>query len=277
MGLFDKAKKMAKGAALDVAQRAVDAASERINVARWGIMPSGDYTRESGGPLSEHAPELLARPTDEEWRTRLRESYERSMAEFMPMPMRAPSYDLSTASFPFGAREYPTLVIPHRSQETGEVVWSETNYCADPAALEEVCKVISTLEFIEEQALLGIPAVPVLKTDLKLMKPATSCNVVPDENRATLSVNPLTPTGRKPKYPVSVSFNSYRQFYGKPSVGSHGTIDFLPDATPAKADIYYWLSGEGYAASFRLVGDMPTLTLLRTIGEESFVVYRLER
>lgn len=199
------------------------------------------------------------------------------MAEFMPLVMRKPNYDLSSASFPFGDREYPTLVIPHRSQETGEVVWSETSYCADPVALEEVCKVISTLEFIEEQALLSIPSVPVLKTDLKLMKPVTSCSVVPDENRATLSVNPLTPTGRKPKYPVSVSFNSYRQFYGKPNVGSHGTIDFLPDATPAKADIYYWLSGEGYAASFRLVGDMPTLTLLRTIGEESFVVYRLER
>lgn len=277
MGLFDRAKQVAKRAALDVAQRAVDAASEKIDMARWDIGPSEDYAQESGCPLSDRAPELLARPTDEEWRARLRKSYERSMAEFMPMSMRTPAYDLSTASFPFGAREYPTLVIPHRSQETGEVVWSETSYYADPGALEEVCKVISTLEFIEEQALLGIPAVPVLKTDLKLMKPATSCNVVPDENRATLSVNPLTPTGRKPKYPVSVSFNSYRQFYGKPDVGSHGTIDFLSDATPAKADICYWLSGEGYAASFRLVGDMPALTLLRTLGEEGFVVYRLER
>lgn len=286
MGLFDKAREMAKSAALDVAQRAVDAASNAVNQAK-GEMQATDWIdwarKRRQARRSGFDPDIVLPPAEEdsyqpfdddqiralEERHR-REAREAMYRDLMPMSIELPTYDLSDATFPFGPREYVTLTIPHRDETTQKVLYKEKRYLADDEALAETCKAISLLEFISEQALISVQAIPVLKTDLKALQPVRDCEDIPPEHFVYMRVNPLTPTGRLPKYPISISFDAYE---GVES-GSHGSIDFLPDGTPAKADISYWINRSGYRASFRLENGGPVLTLLMSLGYTNTVVYR---
>ncbi len=286
MGLFDKAKRMAKNTALNVAQKAVEAAADAIDQAKGEVQATDwvDWARKRRqARRSGSDPDIVLPPAegdsfqpfgDEQTRA-LEERYRREAREamyrdLMPMRLEMPTYDLSCATFPFGPREYVTLTIPHRDETTQKVLYEEKRYLADDEALAETCKAISLLEFISEQALISVQAIPVLKTDLKALQPVTDCEDIPPGHFVYMTVNPLTPTGRPPKYPISIAFDAYE---GVES-GSHGSIDFLPDGTPAKADISYWINRSGYKASFRLENGGPVLTLLMSLGYTNTVVYR---
>ena len=269
MGIFDRVKNVAKNAALDAAKKAVGAVSNAIDTAR-GDIPAIDFDEWSEISIDNAYQEIddeQMRALEEQHRREAREAMYRDL---MPMHMELPTYDLSGTAFPFGPREYVTLTVPHRDETTQKVLYEEKKYLADDEALAETCKAISLLEFISEQALISVQAIPVLKTDLKALQPVTSCEDIPPEHFVYLSVNPLTPTGRMPKYPISIFFDTYEGIES----GSHGSIDFLTDGTPAKADISYWVNRRGYRASFRLENGSPVLTLLMSLGYTNTVIYR---
>lgn len=79
--------------------------------------------------------------------------------------------------------------------------------------------------------------IPRLETDSALILPTAVGEKPSHDGFAALEICPLTPTGRKPKYPIEIHFSAYSVASGD---GSHGTLCYLPSGEVGKADIHYW-------------------------------------
>jgi hypothetical protein len=179
---------------------------------------------------------------------------------------------------PFSNREYVTLVSQRRDRVTGRVYSEQRTYCADEDALQGVCRCVSLLEFMVEQAALPLKSVPPLKTDFRKLRAARSTDTADSlrGNVPRLVINPLTPTGRTPKYPTRFVFATERDSVEESSTNAE--VDFLPDGSLGKARLVYWCGRVGYRAWFKLFGDRFDLSLLEHVDRDGTLteVYRAE-
>lgn len=176
--------------------------------------------------------------------------------------MEAPDYDLSTL-FPFDNREYVCLVPIRYERVTGEILEESHIYYADRKAIDSFTPDVGALEALLEPDVLGLPALPTLQTRFNLLrsvtKPVDKCDL--PENSVRLTLSPLTPTGKKARYPVTVRFNAYRQTRG-PLDGSHGTVSYLRDGSIGKAQLNFWHGHVYYGARFKLIDGRIALSVL---------------
>lgn len=176
--------------------------------------------------------------------------------------MEAPDYDLS-ALFPFDNREYVCLVPIKYERATGEVLEESHIYYADREAIDSFIPDVGALEALLGPDVLGLPALPTLQTRFNLLRSVPRPVDKRDlpENSVRLTLSPSTPTGKKARYPVTVSYNAYKRTHG-PLDGSHGTVSYLVDGSIGKAELNYWHSHIHYGARFKLIDGKIALSVL---------------
>lgn len=110
--------------------------------------------------------------------------------------------------------------------------------------------------------------IPRLETDSALILPTAVGEAPKSDGFAALEICPLTPTGRKPKYPIEIHFSAYSVASGD---GSHGTLCYLPSGEVGKADIHYWQGCVRHTVSLRLKDDIlePSYILRQSNFDET--------
>lgn len=166
-----------------------------------------------------------------------------------------PDYDLG--SLPFGNREYFCGGTVFRSPDTGEVLRDDRVYYADADALRAFILDLDRLESMLSGDALGIPSLPILRTDVSLMKPVSFVGDI-SQNSARLVLRPFTKTGRKAKYPAAVHFHAYGlvdclgDLYPGHN-GSHGIVSYCQDHTIGKAEANYWADHVHFGVRWKIV------------------------
>lgn len=224
------------------------------------IFAKGKQRREMREVAQAKEAERAAREREER---RRREIEWEILNEYEIAPyMEAPDYDLSTL-FPFDNREYVCLVPIRYERVTGEILEESHIYYADREAIDSFIPDVRALEALLEPDVLGLPALPALQTRFNLFRPVPSpvdkCDL--PENSVRLTLSPLTPTGKKARYPVTVRFNAYRQARG-PIDGSHGNVSYLRDGSIGKAQLNFWYGHVHYGAHFKLIDGRIALSVL---------------
>lgn len=116
--------------------------------------------------------------------------------------------------------------------------------------------------------------IPRLETNLALILPTAAGEEPSPDGFAALKICPLTPTGRKPKYPIEVHFSAYKGMSGN---GSHGTLCYLPSGEIGKADIHYWQDRVRHTVSLRMKDDTLTPSYIlkqRDFDETPVTIWR---
>lgn len=181
--------------------------------------------------------------------------------EHEPEPsMEAPGYDLGSR-FPFVCKPYVCLANVRLDRETGEVYEEDRTWYADEEAIRAFSADLGAVEGLLSPEAVGIPSLPSLRTNLRLAVPL-SAPVPRDrlpQNSVRLTLRPLTPTGRKARYPVSIAFSAYNDYTARTGIGSHGVVSYLADGSVGKAVSDYWSGSVHYRARFRLDGGRLVL------------------
>lgn len=188
----------------------------------------------------------------------------------VPPAMVCPEYDLGP--FPFDNKPYLCHTVVKYERETGQVFADERFYYGDADAVAAVKANVAKLEHMLTPAVTGVPSLPSLRTNFARIKAVDSVVTVP-ENRVTLSLHPLTKTGKNAKYPVEVCFSSY----GKNDNGSHGTVSYLRDGSMGKAVVHYWRNHVYYGAYFKIIDGAIALNVLdyrATPNDDPVELYR---
>lgn len=188
----------------------------------------------------------------------------------VPPAMVCPEYDLGP--FPFDNKPYLCRTVVKYERETGQVFADERFYYGDADAVAAVKANVAKLEHMLTPAVTGVPSLPSLRTNFARIKAVDSVVTVP-ENRVTLSLHPLTKTGKNAKYPVEVCFSSY----GKNDNGSHGTVSYLRDGSIGKAVVHYWRNHVYYGAYFKIIDGAIALNVLNyraTPSDDPVELYR---
>lgn len=188
----------------------------------------------------------------------------------VPPAMVRPEYDLGP--FPFDNKPYLCHTVVKYERETGQVFADERIYYGDADAVAAVKANVAKLEHMLTPAVTGVPSLPSLRTNFARIEAVDSVVTFP-ENRVTLSLHPLTKTGKNAKYPVEVCFNSY----GKNHNGSHGTVSYLRDGSMGKAVIHYWRNHVYYGAYFKIIDGAIALNVLNyraTPNDDPVELYR---
>lgn len=188
----------------------------------------------------------------------------------VPLAMVCPEYDLGP--FPFDNKPYLCRTVVKYERETGQVFANERFYYGDADAVAAVKANVAKLEHMLTPAVTGVPSLPSLRTNFARIEAVDSVVTVP-ENRVTVSLHPLTKTGKNAKYPVEVCFNSY----GKNDNGSHGTVSYLRDGSIGKAVIHYWRNHVYYGAYFKIIDGAIALNVLNyraTPNDDPVELYR---
>lgn len=97
--------------------------------------------------------------------------------------------------------------------------------------------------------------IPRLETAPELILPTAAGEEPSHGGFVSLEICPLTPTGRKPKYPIEVHFSAYTTAVKSSQIthdGSHGTLCYLPSGEVGKADIHYWQERVRHTVSLRM-------------------------
>ena len=184
--------------------------------------------------------------------------------------MVCPEYDLGP--FPFDNKPYLCRTVVKYERETGQVFADERFYYGDADAVAAVKANVAKLEHMLTPAVTGVPSLPSLRTNFARIEAVDSVVTFP-ENRVTLSLHPLTKTGKNAKYPVEVFFNSY----GKNDNGSHGTVSYLRDGSMGKAVVHYWRNHVYYGAYFKIIDGAIALNVLNyraTPNDDPVELYR---
>lgn len=187
------------------------------------------------------------------------------------MDMSVPPYDLT--EFPFENREYVHSAAHNYNRDMGRLYVTRDYWYADRKTINVFGKVLRSLEEMLDADKLGIKGLPKLTTDLSKLKGVSVPPKSIPQHAVFMTLTPLTKTGRKPKYPVVIRFDSGVD-------GSVGEVSFLPDGSVGKADVHYWKDRSGYSAYYKIVGGELVLSLLEFVNVESadnVILYRLEQ
>ncbi len=167
---------------------------------------------------------------------------------------------------------------------TGSAYESGCRYLANEAALKLFIDDLSKVEDLIDGEALGIPSLPPMRTDYDVLKPY---NEPPSEtpwNCVSLSVKPLTPTGKKPLYITEVTFSTILQptyeEYKSGVVYDNGVIAdlcYLDNGEVGKAVLRYNKDGAQHAVHFKTVDGslvVSRITYLPNPFAEPIHIYR---
>lgn len=136
--------------------------------------------------------------------------------------------------------------------EAGTTHASRVDWYAWPDEAKAFAEQVHALEGALSDALSGTRGAPRLRTDLSRVATQREGGEPADGAFVRLSVMPPTKTGRAPKYPVEIAFTTMG---GRSLTGSHGTVCYLKDGRPGKADVMYCGRSVSYEVAWRMSGD----------------------
>lgn len=206
----------------------------------------------------QHIKNELARKNAEFMRKS--EEYSHIMAGY-DKPLRKARLKTEIIGLPFADGEY-VAKDRYACDKTNKTAYlAETRYYVTAEALNAVRKDIAKLEAMISPSKLKVDSLPTFKTKLgrvpiyKVGEEPAGCNGV------YLTVTPLTPTGKTPRYPVVI------HFYNTPMSDDifHGDISYLANGDIGKADFTYGLSEVTYRASWRSKGGNIAPTVIKAI------------
>lgn len=221
--------------------------------------PSMSQLAEQRRQEEEKAQELWALECEIEWKI-LQEAR-------VPPFMAAPGIDMTP--FPFDNREYVCESHLRIDRETGEVFEESCSFYADGDAVKAVEGDIDMLEALIDVVRDELPTLPWLRVATERFDPVVVAEDKSFRNAVSLRVEPLTPTGKQPRYPVSVSFSAYEQIADKYGYavqgenGAHGRIFYLANGEVGKAEFNYWDGGVHYRVAFKMIKGMLAVSAIR--------------
>jgi hypothetical protein len=136
--------------------------------------------------------------------------------------------------------------------EAGTTYVSRTDWYAWPSEAKAFAEQLHVFEGALSDALSGTCGAPKLRTGLTRVAIQREGGEPADGASVRLNVMPLTKTGRMPKYPVEIAFTTMG---GRSLTGSHGTVCYLKDGRPGKADIMYVGRSMSYEVAWRTQGQ----------------------
>lgn len=186
----------------------------------------------------------------------------------LPPTMEEPDYDMTP--FPYDNKPYLCRTHQQVVHNTGQIVETKKFYYGDHLAVDAVRRDVQKLEKLIAPEAINVPTLPILETNFARIE-GPDCLMEFPENRIQLSLRPLTKTGRKAKFPVEISFSSYKKisFPEHTQNGSHGTISYFSSGAVGKAEINYWINHEYYGAYFKIIGGNIALNVLTYSNSEN--------
>lgn len=188
------------------------------------------------------------------------EEYSHIMAS-CDKPLRKAHLATGIIGLPFADGEY-VVKDRYTCDKTNKTAYlAETRYYATAEALNAVRKDIAKLEAMISPSKLKVNSLPTFKTKLGRV-PIYKVDEEPTGNNGVyLTITPLTPTGKSPRYPAVI------HFYNTPISDDifHGEISYLANGGIGKADFTYGLSGATYRASWRSKGENIAPTVIKAI------------
>lgn len=129
--------------------------------------------------------------------------------------------------------------------DAGTTFEARTEWHATQGEADTFARQLGRLEDALSDATAGA-GVPALRTEVGRVPDEREGGGPVDGPFVKLVVNPPTPTGRAPRYPVDILFGA--------ESGSHGAINYLRDGRPGKADVTYCGRSVTYRAAWRMSG-----------------------
>ena len=167
------------------------------------------------------------------------------------------------AGLPFDWRPYVCVAWFDGTAEPGRWVEVGRTYYGDSDAVSRAKEDVSALEALLTPKRLGLAFLPRLRTDFGLVQGVDALvergDLPVDSVRLTLQ--PMTPTGRRSKYPARLDFSAYRRTT-RGDNGSHGTVWYLQDGSVGKATVDYWRNHVHHHAEFKLMDGEVAVRLL---------------
>lgn len=172
--------------------------------------------------------------------------YDRIMAGY-DKPLKKAHLVTGIIGLPFADGEY-VAKYRYSCDKTNKTAYlAETRYYVTAEALNAVRKDIAKLEAMISPSKLKIDSLPTFKAKLGRVPIYKEGEEPAGSNGVYLTITPLTPTGKPPRYPAVI------HFYNTPISDDmfHGDISYLANGNIGKADFTYGLSGVAYRISWR--------------------------
>ena len=195
----------------------------------------------------------------------------RRYASMMP----GPSVKLSNKT-PFIPQEYPCIVCTRADEDSGKDVDAFTVFFADEDALGRCLDAVCFLEDLADRCMSMVSS-PIKQMHIRRSEFHAFAGDFEDIAIPRLEPNPLTPTGRAPKYPMRVRMNNASG--GRSGMFFYGELNYLPDGSIGKADLQYVYFGKiDYFASFRIQdGSLMPSVITSATDHDSIVRYSSKR
>ncbi len=158
--------------------------------------------------------------------------------------------DLETGVPALPVRDGPHLVkrVLFADVDAGVTYVSRVDWYAWPDELDRFALQLGTLE----DELAGLRGVPRLRSDMSEPAEQHEGEEPSGGTVVFLVKEPPTKTGRTPKYPIEIVFMADG---GLGCTDSHGTVCYLKDGRPGKADAMYCGRSVSYEVAWRMAGD----------------------
>lgn len=167
----------------------------------------------------------------------------------VPPYMEQPALDMTM--YPFENKPYVTFRCYSYDPETDSVNESCRLYYADQKATDKVIRDAMELQGM----ILDLNLNPNIEPfNFSLIKSYSAPVEEPSNNSVRLSISPLTPTGRNPKYPIQINFECTK-LCKEGDYGGHGELSYLPNGKVGKACFDYWDRHIHHRAYFKMFGD----------------------
>ncbi|WP_302796908.1 hypothetical protein [Adlercreutzia equolifaciens] len=187
--------------------------------------------------------------------------------------------------YPFPAGQYVCLASLRYDSKTGEVYEDSRSYYANRVAVELFLNDLCYAESLLDGSKLGLPSLPALRTDAARFVALDDLVGRIPPNTISMSIAPLTPTGKKPRYISSARFSSYlipdyddpNCYRGFGEKGSGGTFWYLENGSIGKAEIDYWDGTVHFRVKFKTVAGnlvVSNISYSDTIGVDPIAIYR---
>ena len=166
-------------------------------------------------------------------------------------PLALERLETGVPGLPIGDGDHLAKAVLSADVEAGTTHASRVDWYAWPEEAEAFAERLHALEGELSDALSGTRGAPRLRTDLSRVAAQREVGEPADGAFVRLNVMPPTKTGRVTKYPVEIAFTTMG---GHDLTGSHGTVCYLKDGRPGKADVMYVGRSMSYEAAWRMSG-----------------------
>lgn len=203
----------------------------------------GDGGRDLDATMAEIAREQARREDDARRRSALLRRDGR--------PLALERLETGVPGLPIADGDHLAKAVLSADVEAGTTHASRVDWYAWPEEAKVFAEQLHALERELSDALSGTRGAPRLRTDLSRVATQREGDEPTDGASVRLNVMPATKTGRVPKYPVEIMFTTMG---GRSLTGSHGTVCYLKDGRPGKADVMYVGRSMSYEAAWRMSG-----------------------